>query len=45
MIIPRHYENPEILHENTMPNRAYCIPASEPLADPRKQIDTPNLCW
>ncbi len=28
MIVPRHYEDPEILHENTMPPRAYYIPAS-----------------
>ena len=27
MIIPRYYENPGILHENTMPHRAYYIPA------------------
>lgn len=29
MIIPRHYENLKVLHENTMPNRAYYIPASQ----------------
>ena len=29
MIVPRHYENLHVLHENTMPNRAYYIPASE----------------
>lgn len=29
MIVPRHYENLEILHENTMPNRSYYIPASK----------------
>lgn len=28
MIVPRHYENLQILHENTMPNRSYYIPAS-----------------
>jgi len=28
MIVPRHYENLGILHENTMPNRSYYIPAS-----------------
>ena len=28
MIIPRHYENLDILHENTMPYRAYYVPAS-----------------
>lgn len=29
MIIPRHYENLKVLHENTMPNRSYYIPASK----------------
>ena len=28
MIVPRYYENLSILHENTMPARAYYIPAS-----------------
>ena len=28
MIVPRHYENLHLLHENTLPNRAYYIPAS-----------------
>ncbi len=28
MIVPRHYEDLNILHENTMPARAYYIPAS-----------------
>ncbi|MDE7416495.1 MAG: DUF4981 domain-containing protein [Lachnospiraceae bacterium] len=28
MNIPRHYENLNVLHENTMPARAYYIPAS-----------------
>lgn len=28
MIVPRHYENLRVLHENTMPARAYYIPAS-----------------
>lgn len=28
MIVPKHFENLEILHENTMPDRAYYIPAS-----------------
>ncbi|MBQ6527240.1 MAG: beta-galactosidase [Clostridia bacterium] len=34
MNIPNHFENLHVLHENTMPNRAYYIPASAPLADP-----------
>jgi beta-galactosidase len=29
MIVPKHYENLHLLHENTMPNRAYYIPASK----------------
>ena len=29
MIVPKHYENLNVLHENTMPNRAYYIPAAE----------------
>ena len=28
MIVPRHYEDLKVLHENTMPARAYYIPAS-----------------
>lgn len=31
MIIPKHYENLHVLHENTMPERAYYIPASKSL--------------
>ena len=27
MIVPRHYENLRVLHENTMPPRSYFIPA------------------
>ncbi|MDO5539236.1 MAG: glycoside hydrolase family 2 TIM barrel-domain containing protein [Eubacteriales bacterium] len=29
MIIPRYYENLHVLHENTLPNRSYYIPASK----------------
>ena len=28
MIVPKYYENLEVLHKNTMPDRAYYIPAS-----------------
>lgn len=28
-MIPKNYENLNVLHENTMPQRAYYIPASE----------------
>lgn len=33
MIVPRHYENLQILHDNTMPNRCYYIPASKQMHD------------
>ena len=33
MIIPRHYENLQLLHENTLPLRAYYIPASRRMDD------------
>lgn len=29
MIIPKHYENVKVLHENTMPYRAYYIPSDK----------------
>jgi beta-galactosidase len=29
MVVPAHFENLQVLHENTMPNRAYYIPASD----------------
>ena len=31
MIVPKHYEDLHILHENTLPNRAYYIPVSRRL--------------
>ena len=40
MIIPNHFENLHVLHENTMPNRAYYIPASAPMADPVMHRET-----
>ena len=42
MIVPRHYEDLHMLHENTMPDRAYYIPASrrmDCLAEQREQSD------
>lgn len=42
MIVPRHYEDPRILHQNTMPNRSYYIPASrrmDDLAEHREDSD------
>ncbi|MDO5424090.1 MAG: glycoside hydrolase family 2 TIM barrel-domain containing protein [Eubacteriales bacterium] len=33
MLVPKHYENLQVLHENTMPNRAYYIPASSRMDD------------
>lgn len=34
MIVPKYYEDLSVLHLNTMPNRAYYIPASFRMADP-----------
>ena len=31
MIVPRHYEDLCVLHENLMPRRGYYIPASRPM--------------
>ena len=28
MIVPRLYEDPSVLHQNTMPDRAYYVPSS-----------------
>ena len=42
MIVPANYENLDILHENTMPSRAYYIPASraiENLVEHREDSD------
>lgn len=33
MLVPRHYENLKILHENVLPARAYYIPASKRMDD------------
>ena len=33
MIVPKHYEDLHVLHENTMPNRSYYIPASTRMDD------------
>lgn len=33
MIVPRHYENLKLLHENTMPERAYYIPDAKAAFD------------
>ncbi len=33
MIVPRFYENLQVLHEGTMPPRAYYVPASEEMDD------------
>lgn len=34
MIIPKYYEDLKVLHQNTMPNRAYYVPAAKRLSDP-----------
>ena len=31
MIVPKYFEDLNVLHKNTMPNRAYYIPASVPM--------------
>lgn len=33
MIVPRHYEDLSVLHENVLPARAYYIPASKRMDD------------
>ncbi len=33
MIVPRYYENLSMLHDNTMPSRAYYVPASKRMND------------
>ena len=46
MIIPRYYENLNVLHENTMPTRAYYIPASKRmnnLVEHREESDRMQL--
>ena len=43
MIVPRYYEDLSVLHENTMPARAYFIPASkrmDNLVEPRVVISS-----
>ena len=34
MIIPKYYEDLKVLHKNTMPNRAYYIPAAKRMENP-----------
>ena len=46
MIVPRHYEDLKVLHENTMPARAYYIPASvrmDTLVERREDSDRLQL--
>ena len=46
MIVPRYYENLSVLHENTMPARAYFIPASkrmDNLVEHREESDRMQL--
>ena len=46
MIVPRYYENLSVLHENTMPARAYYIPASgrmDNLVERREKSDRMQL--
>ena len=42
MIVPKHFEDLNVLHENTMPDRAYYIPAvkrHEDLVEHREQSE------
>lgn len=42
MIVPKYFEDLSVLHKNTMPNRAYYIPASVPMdldAETREKSD------
>lgn len=46
MIVPRYYENLNVLHENTMPAKAYYIPASrrmDNLVEHREESDRMQL--
>ncbi len=46
MIVPRHYEDVSMLHENTMPARAYYVPASvrmDTLVEHREDSDRLKL--
>ena len=46
MMIPRYYEDLSVLHENTMPARAYFIPASkrmDNLVEHREESDRMQL--
>ena len=46
MIVPRYYEDLSVLHENTMPARAYYIPASkrmDNLVEHREESDRMQL--
>ena len=48
MIVPRYYEDLSVLHENTMPARAYFIPASkrmDNLVEHREESDRMQLLW
>lgn len=40
MTIQKHYENIHVLHENTMPNRAYYIPATFPMKDVARERES-----
>ena len=46
MIVPRYYEDLSVLHENTMPARAYYVPASkrmDNLVEHREESDRMQL--
>lgn len=46
MIVPKYYENLQVLHDHTLPNRAYYIPAShrmDSLVEKREESDRMQL--
>ena len=40
MIVPRHFDDLSVLHEHTLPPRAYYVPASHPLSTAWKREDS-----
>ena len=42
MIVPRYYENLKVLHDGTMPARAYYIPASRRMEE---LVEDPSLVF
>ena len=46
VIVPKYYEDLKIVHENTMPYRAYYIPASHYMgSSDRRQVFFRTVSW